>query len=337
MDRPLVSVIVPIYNAERYITECIESILRQTYRNIEILLVDDYSSDKSVDICEKYVKNENRVKFLRQPSQGGVSKARNCGLSKADGRFVCFVDADDFIDDDYIEKMVELIIEKKVPVVFARCKYYQDGTYMKRPIRVQEGLYNSIESSDSLIDDGTLTGILFGSVCWAIYDIEIIRRFNINFDEKLTRNEDGVFNLEILSQNIDYYVVGYDGYSYRQWKNNKKIPAFEYDSGLKKSTDVIRKKFKSFRNYKLQMMRRTVSIVFWNAIKIGQCSGGFIENYRRLKQYIDQNVKRSDYKTLNHKAVGKYKRILIELLYRKHLITFYILMKYVFPVMQRFR
>ena len=93
--EPLISIIIPVYNVEAYIAECIESVLNQSYRNLELILVDDGSQDNSAKICREYSLNDSRIKFL-QKENGGASDARNLGLENAKGEYVTFLDSDDY-------------------------------------------------------------------------------------------------------------------------------------------------------------------------------------------------------------------------------------------------
>ncbi len=104
----LVSVIVPIYNIENYIGKCIESIVNQTYKNIEILLVDDGSLDDSYMVCESYAAKDNRIRIIRKQN-GGLSDARNKGIDCASGQYIVFIDGDDYIKEDYIEKLFDTV------------------------------------------------------------------------------------------------------------------------------------------------------------------------------------------------------------------------------------
>ena len=103
-----VSIIVPIYNVEKYLPKCIESIINQTYKNLEIILVDDGSPDNCAKICDEYAKKDNRIKVIHKPN-GGVSSARNAGLDIATGEYIGFVDPDDFIAPEMYEQMLEAI------------------------------------------------------------------------------------------------------------------------------------------------------------------------------------------------------------------------------------
>lgn len=98
----LISVIVPVYNVENYLCKCVDSIINQTYNNLEIILVDDGSTDGSASICDEYVLKDSRVKVIHKEN-GGVSSARNIGIAEASGEYICFVDSDDWLELDYFE------------------------------------------------------------------------------------------------------------------------------------------------------------------------------------------------------------------------------------------
>ena len=108
MENQLISIIVPIYNVEKYLKQCIESIISQTYRNIEIILVDDGSPDNCGKICDEYSQKDKRIIVLHKEN-GGLSDARNKGIDIAKGDYLTFVDSDDFVNIDYIEKLYNSI------------------------------------------------------------------------------------------------------------------------------------------------------------------------------------------------------------------------------------
>lgn len=112
----LISVIVPVYNAEKYLTRCIDSICNQTYNNLEIILVNDGSTDTSKHLCEELLKKDARLKLINQ-NNGGSSIARNTGLENATGDFISFIDSDDYIEKVMLEQMLNLIIEHNIDVV----------------------------------------------------------------------------------------------------------------------------------------------------------------------------------------------------------------------------
>ena len=108
--KPELSVIVPIFNSELYLEKCVESILNQTFENFEVILVDDGSSDRSLDICRKYEQKDKRVRVISKPN-GGLIRARKTGLTAAAGRFIGFVDSDDWIEPDMYQELIKYMKE----------------------------------------------------------------------------------------------------------------------------------------------------------------------------------------------------------------------------------
>lgn len=116
-NQPLVSVIIPVYNVEEYLRKCVDSVLNQTYKNLEIILVDDGSTDSSGKICDEYVEKDERISAVHQKN-GGLSVARNSGLSEAEGKYVYFLDSDDYITDNALETLVEIAEKDNSDIVF---------------------------------------------------------------------------------------------------------------------------------------------------------------------------------------------------------------------------
>lgn len=138
----LVSVIIPVYGVEAYLKECLESVLKQTYSNLEIILIDDESPDQCPKICDDYAKEDSRIKVIHQKN-GGAANARNHGLDKATGKYICFVDSDDKIEPDYVEKLIVKVKEENADIVVCSfkewypdkmdcCKEFQNKEYSGR-------------------------------------------------------------------------------------------------------------------------------------------------------------------------------------------------------------
>ena len=127
MNKPLVTVICGIYNGEKYLPDCIDSILNQTYKNLEIILVDDGSTDNCPKICDEYAKKDDRIKVIHKKN-GGVSSARNSALKESNGDYYCFVDQDDFLDLDYINYLYNLIEENDADIsLVPQVIYFSNG------------------------------------------------------------------------------------------------------------------------------------------------------------------------------------------------------------------
>ena len=124
-----ISVIVPVYNVEHYLSKCINSILNQTFKDFELILVNDGSTDNSLNICKKYLKKDNRIKIISK-TNGGLSEARNYGLNKAIGKYVCFIDSDDFVEQDYLSELYHT--SERLDADITICGFYTVDEEYKR-------------------------------------------------------------------------------------------------------------------------------------------------------------------------------------------------------------
>lgn len=125
--KPLISVIVPIYNVEKYMKKCVDSIINQTYKNLEIILVDDGSPDNCPQICDEYAKQDSRIKVIHKEN-GGLSDARNAGMKIATGEYVSFIDSDDYISDDFVETLYTTMKTENSDIVECDIVKFEDGT-----------------------------------------------------------------------------------------------------------------------------------------------------------------------------------------------------------------
>lgn len=129
----LISIIIPVYNVEKYLEECIESCINQTYKNIEIILINDGSTDKSLEICQKYANIDNRI-IVKSIPNSGVAHARNVGIGLSKGDYITFIDSDDFVDRNFCEVLLKPFLNKKIDIVRLKDAYIQNiyGEYKKR-------------------------------------------------------------------------------------------------------------------------------------------------------------------------------------------------------------
>ena len=162
MIQPLISVIVPCYNVEEYLPQCVESIQNQTYRNLEILLVDDGSPDRSGEICDEYAAKDKRIKVIHKEN-GGLSDARNAALDVMTGEYVTFVDSDDYVAEDYVEYLYKLIEENGVRLSVSASQTFVDGVSM--------GIYTCPVSAQSIdMNEGLVCMFyqrIFDTTAWA--------------------------------------------------------------------------------------------------------------------------------------------------------------------------
>ena len=156
MKNPKISIIVPVFNVEKYLRPCLNSILSQTYSNFEAVLVDDGSTDTSGTICDEYAERDNRFVVIHKKNEG-VAKARIIAFEHSTGELITFIDADDHVNIQYIEKLAKPIIEENADMV--SCNFYNviDGKYKEAPAR----LYGTYEKEQLTSLDATL----FSALC----------------------------------------------------------------------------------------------------------------------------------------------------------------------------
>lgn len=204
-NKIMVSIIIPVYNAEKYLDECVESVLSQTYNDYELILVDDGSTDYSGKICDRYAKADNRIVVIHQQNSG-ASAARNTGISEAHGEYITFVDSDDWIEPDYIERMVRHM----VPYGYVAAYLVHDND---APIQSNEIKYLTVE--EALISVFSCKGIGGFSVA-KMYDCRMIQEKNIRYSEDIGICEDELFNVVYISNTwSDIRILKYAGYHYR--------------------------------------------------------------------------------------------------------------------------
>jgi len=204
-----ISVIVPVYNAEKTLRRCVDSILIQTYSNFELILVDDGSQDHSGLICDDYVKIDERVVVVHKEN-GGPSSSRNKGLNTCSGEYVCFVDADDWVEERYIESFFhsEINVEKAL-VIQDLVKELPQKTYLD--IGLKEDIIHSSQF-ERLFADLKIT--CYGYPVAKLYDIQIIRKNSILFNEKVRYGEDLLFMLNYLLYAQTVYTFPFANYHY---------------------------------------------------------------------------------------------------------------------------
>lgn len=149
--KPLISVIVPIYNVEQYLCRCVECLTAQTYKNLEIILVDDGSPDNCPQFCEAYAKKDSRIKVIHKKN-GGLSDARNAGMTIATGEYISFIDSDDYVSNDFIETLYNTLLSENSDIVECSVvKFYEDGHFDEYKDDLNITSYNTEESLSKLI------------------------------------------------------------------------------------------------------------------------------------------------------------------------------------------
>lgn len=204
---PKISIIVPVYNVELYLNDCINSILKQTYKNFEVLLINDGSTDSSSKICNELASIDNRIRVFHKENQG-VSSARNLGLKEAKGEWICFVDSDDWIDHNTLENILP---KENNDIDFVQFGFKQVNEQKK--IIMQSKLPNV----DLKIDKHTYlsTNLYHSAICGYLIKLNLIRKYNIIFPDKIKYGEDQAFILKAMTCCHNVYILNKCLYNYR--------------------------------------------------------------------------------------------------------------------------
>ena len=241
-DIGKVSIIVPVYNVEKYLSKCLDSLMRQTYKNIELILVDDGSNDGSNQICSRYAENDSRIKLIVQENKG-VSSARNTGLNIASGEYIIFVDSDDWVESEYVEFLVEKIRESKADLVV--CGYYNDllnGTVKQLNVDKLEILMDSQEALIKCFEVKSDMRLM----CNKIFRRNIIDENKIRFNEDFTIGEDFhlifryIMNSKVVVYNpkpLYHYLQRTDSAMIGEFKESKLSRVKAYEDMLETSRD----------------------------------------------------------------------------------------------------
>ncbi len=223
MNNELISIIVPIYNKEDYLRQCLDSIINQSYTNFEVLLVNDGSTDSSGIICQEYSERDSRFRYIEKKN-GGVSSARNLGLERSEGAYITFIDSDDWVEFNYLEVLYNALRENNTDVAISSYKsYYLDGNFYLRVYSSQEEEFLRIgkRNRDVFLEEFPKLGKLnhdFHCIASKLFKRELLE--SQKFDESINYGEDlyFFFNLYLKMQSIIY--VKEATYIYRQHGTN---------------------------------------------------------------------------------------------------------------------
>ena len=245
MDNIKVSVIVPVYNSEQYLSECVNSIIRQTYSNFELILIDDGSTDSSPQICDKYVLQDNRIRVIHNVNSG-VANARNSGIKVATGDYIAFIDADDYWDNDFLFQMISSL--EKNDMAICNLKKFKDT---KIAISDPEYKCNFSQWCWPLING-------YSIACWkCIFNRDIVLNNNILFTEGRKTGEDQEFTLKYMlhinsvgyvSEAVYYYRLNDTSVMHQQDYRHfdaveamKSVEAYAYKNCSKEKADLVSK------------------------------------------------------------------------------------------------
>lgn len=260
---PIISIIVPIYNTERYLEDCVESLLNQTTRNIEIILVDDCSEDASFELIKKYSSMDKRIIYSRHKENHGQAVARNTGIDLSIGDYILFVDSDDLLAHNAIEKLTKVVEKKNVDLVRFNATSFND----EDKIEFHESKYNGSKylKENKLYNDKNRMNFMISFTASPVLHLikkDIIINYNLRFTKDII-HEDELFNTELYMNINTCLFINHDLYKRRYRKNstmtntsqeqkNRSLYSYLkiyniYKNKLEVETNKINKRFLKYR------------------------------------------------------------------------------------------
>lgn len=205
----MISIIIPIYNVEKYLDKCLESVLNQTYKNLEIILINDGSTDRSPNICNKYYKKDKRIKLINKKNEG-VSSARNTGIELSKGKYIVFIDPDDYVTYNHIKVLYDCITRYNVDLVISNAiEINEEGVVVKNEEK-KSFLMDKDQCLKELLSDDN-----FYHMCWGnMYRKELLEKIRFNCKYRIAEDLDFLYkyikNIKsayFLSKNTYYYLI----------------------------------------------------------------------------------------------------------------------------------
>lgn len=293
MKKILISIIVPVYNVEKYLDECVQSLLNQTLREIEIILVDDGSTDRSGQMCDVYAKNDYRVRVIHQKN-GGQSRARNIGIQEAKGKYILFVDSDDYIIKNACEKLIEYATISQADVVWGDPINGWDVNRAKRFLS-----YKKIATGEELLEEA-LNCNGYDIVPWLkLVRKEVFINNNMYFLEGCFY-EDQEYTLKMfLIPKVKMYRVDFSFYYYRIGREGSTTN----EHNLKKGTDFVKVIKRMILDVKNARLTGVVEEYAHNviAMAIYHLSSVYIhmkrEDRNKVRSLIDREIRQYALKT----------------------------------------
>ena len=276
-NEPLVSVIMPVYNAEEFLDKSVSSVINQTYKNLEILLIDDCSTDNSYNILKEYANKDNRIKVFHNEQNKHVSATRNVGIKNATGKYLYFIDSDDFIDNDYIEHLVKTA-EKENADIVVNTNIYQCKNGKKK-LNILTKIFNKKQKNAKY---DTIAIKVFPSVCSGLYKKNIQEKYNIFFPNDVKFIEDTYFNILFFSSSNNIIFIQPESYYYRNINKNSITKTLNRLSSLHDFLYVTNNQYQFLKNNNLLSNGYFINLKIFEDILFNKKK--YIENEENIEE-----------------------------------------------------
>lgn len=296
----MISVIAPVYNVEKFLPQFFESILNQTYKDFELLIIDDCGTDRSSEICKEYEKKYRQVRVIKQPCNGGLPKARNRGMAEAKGDYIMFVDSDDYLAPQALEKCMTVMEQTNADIVFGGFAIDCLGKITIKKYRFAKRFYDLEEAIRSFLNVKTL----YGYACGKLYKKEVLE---LGSDpEDMRYGEDGVFSYRALTKAkhgvafitdpIYYYRIRDNSLSnHGQDFDYRNLDTFKQVMYITQCTDI--EKFREDLNvFIFSLFQGEIKKYLQSSVK---SKNMFIKEYQKMDDFCRKNWKSVLLNTIN--------------------------------------
>ena len=308
MNNNLISIVVPIYNVEKYLKQCIDSVINQTYKNLEIILVDDGSTDSCAYICDEYTKKDERIKVIHKKN-GGLSDARNVGLDIAKGEYVSFIDSDDYISEDFIEKMYNALIDNNAEISQCNLVKVNDNAEILEKIGYIDNI--KIETSYEMLKD-LYTGHWENTIaCNKLFNIQLLE--NIRFPVGKV-HEDEFTTYKILYKASKIAIV--EDYLYKYRQNSNSITGKQFKEKRLDAIQAYEERLEFFKEKDEKDLYDLTFIAYLATIRdYFVKTRKYIEKSENIQKNLIKKYKDNFVKIKTIKNIGKSQKIKILIFY----------------------
>ncbi|MDO4967212.1 MAG: glycosyltransferase family A protein [Candidatus Saccharibacteria bacterium] len=310
INNPLVSIIVPVYNIEKYVDKCLHSLIDQTYKNIEIIIVNDKSTDMSLKICEEYARRDSRIKIINNKQNIGLSGSRNAGIKKMNGKYIMFVDGDDWIDAKCIQSCVESLEDEVDIVLFPFKKEFSKETVMV-DLFEDARLFNEYEVKNQLVrrlfgpyKDELKNPIKMDNIssAWGKMYVSSLFKNKSFIDTKKVGIEDGIMNIACF---MDARKIKYiDNVFYHYRKDNLNSLTKTYD---KQTFDRWKKLYNEIEKYadndiyKEALNNRRIINLLTGSLRVTNSMLSYEEKKEELERMLKDDVIKKSFSNFDMK------------------------------------
>ena len=332
-----ISVIVPVYNAEKYLSKCIDSIINQTFKDIEIILINDGSTDRSIEICKSYKEKYDNIRFISQ-SNKGVSAARNLGIDNAVGEYISFVDADDWITDDMYGRLYKKVKDENADLAIYNCTLEKNDETIYKETGVGLDVLernNIINIIIPKIINPDKNNISLRGPCIYLYKRELLTKYKIYFPKGIHIGEDLIFNLNIVLNanklvNIKEYFYHYRIYQESSNRSYNKNSLKAHESIVKNVESIINKDIininEDIYNDICIMKMKYINTMLGNECKSSN-KNKLIYKVKKINDICNSFIVKDVYSNRKNINLMSFQRIILNLAFRKCSIVLYLIYK----------